>query len=85
MGKRDDFIYIIGTSAKLLQPKISPEDIQRIQKEHDIAIEDKSGGLQALDMWDTDEMYSYENVVRIIGEDYGLSDLINPILDKLEK
>jgi hypothetical protein len=52
--------------------------------ECELAVKD-NGDLSVLDMWNTPEMYSYEQLVRYIAEQNNLIELISPILIKLEQ
>lgn len=84
MEKRTQHINLIGQAGLSLKPYISNDEFQKIMKAHDLAVEDRNGGLQALDIWDTAEMYTYEQVVRIVAEENNLTHITDPILNKLE-
>lgn len=83
MNKWETNMSIIGEAAKALKPHVSKEDFQKIQKEHDM-VEDHSPSLRAMDYFDGPEMFSYEQVVRIVAEDNNLTHLTDPIFAKLE-
>jgi len=84
MGKRDTNIRLIGEAALCLKPHICAEDFELIMSECELAVKD-NGDLSVLDMWNTPEMYSYEQLVRYIAEQNNLIELISPILIKLEQ
>lgn len=80
MEKRADYIQLIGKAAMAIKQLVTKEEFDQIQKAHGIAY-----GNDFFGAFDDDEMFNYEQVVRIIAEDNDLTYLTDPILNNLER